>query len=876
MEAFFGNPQIVIGVIDQGIDISHLDLQPNIWVNPMETVNGADDDGNGRIDDINGFNFFNGNGTIFSGENSETHASHVAGIAGAAGNNSKGISGVNWAVGLMSLKFLNQFGDGSTSKAIEAVQYAKQMRDLWISTGHTRGANIRVLNASFGGGGFSQLFEDAINAANTSGILFVAAAGNIDIGTSMPNNDLVPHFPSSFNAPNIIAVASTNQADNLSTSFSHFGATSVDLGAPGEAIMSTTPKCTLMPPDPDICDPDFTDANGDSYTLFSGTSMSAPHVSGSAALLWAQNPNLTVQQVKSMLLFSGDALPALVDKTLTARRLNLNSSRLSVIESDTTPPGPVINFHINSQTGRTLNVGWTANGDDDDFGGGPAALYELSFTDSAPGSTPIVLKGVVPAFPNTAQTANVTIPYRHTAGTLTLRPFDNKGNEGTARTFSVNVPPLIGDPYLPPSLGVSALSTDTSERLNLNADDVYADFIFPSGFSFPFFGTPHTGLKISSNGALYFSDPPLRDNGDADDVPSSPKSLGGFEMIAGLWDDLNLETSFRANAGVYVVHPSANSIIFRWQAKPCNFNGSVCTGGADVNFEIELRTDGTIKTRYGSGNTQLFPTVGIGGGGPDAYVVSTHTSEETPINLTNAKEVTFVPRGPAGGPTIQFSQPTYSIGEAGASLTVTVTRSGDTSGTSTVDYTTADTDNFTVNCANIAGNAFARCDFSTSVDTLTFAPGQTSKTFQIPIINDAWAEGDETFGVALDKVTGATLGSPSTAVITITDNETVNGPNPIFTTPFFVRQHYLDFLSREPEPTEPWTNVLNNCSDVNNNPVCDRLTVSESFFGSPEFRIKGNFVFRFYRVAFNRLPLYTETREGHAGGNGTDADRNVQ
>jgi hypothetical protein len=190
---------------------------------------------------------------------------------------------------------------------------------------------------------------------------------------------------------------------------------------------------------------------------------------------------------------------------------------------------------------------------------------------------------------------------------------------------------------------------------------------------------------------------------------------------------------------------------------------------------------------------------------------------------------------------------------------VTVNRTGDTDGTSTVEYTTTDTDNFTVNCANFAGNAFARCDFATSVDTLTFGPGETSKTFQIPIINDSWAEGTETFGVTLSNPVGnATVGSQATATVTITDNETVNGPNPIFTTPFFVRQHYLDFLSREPEVGEPWTAVLNNCSDVNNNPACDRLTVSEAFFGSPEFRIKGNFVFRFYRVAFNRLPLYTE------------------
>src|SRR6185436_14963370 len=131
---------------------------------------------------------------------------------------------------------------------------------------------------------------------------------------------------------------------------------------------------------------------------------------------------------------------------------------------------------------------------------------------------------------------------------------------------------------------------------------------------------------------------------DADDVPSSPRALGGFQMIAGLWDDLNLETSEREDAGIYVVQPSANRMIFRWQGKPCNFDGEVCTGGADVNFEIELNTDGTIKTRYGSGNIGLFPTVGIGGGNPDAYFVATHTSEESPIDMTNKGEVTFTPR----------------------------------------------------------------------------------------------------------------------------------------------------------------------------------------------------------------------------------------
>jgi hypothetical protein len=159
---------------------------------------------------------------------------------------------------------------------------------------------------------------------------------------------------------------------------------------------------------------------------------------------------------------------------------------------------------------------------------------------------------------------------------------------------------------------------------------------------------------------------------------------------------------------------------------------------------------------------------------------------------------------------------------------------------------------------NNQGGAYARCDYATSLDTLTFAAGETTKTFQIPIINDVFHEADETFSIVLSNPVGATLGIPSTAVVTINDNDAVTGANPIFNTPFFVRQHYLDFLSREPEPGEPWSAVLNNCSDVNNNPACDRLTVSGAFYGSPEFQLKGYFVYRFYKLAFNRLPTYPE------------------
>ncbi len=209
--------------------------------------------------------------------------------------------------------------------------------------------------------------------------------------------------------------------------------------------------------------------------------------------------------------------------------------------------------------------------------------------------------------------------------------------------------------------------------------------------------------------------------------------------------------------------------------------------------------------------------------------------------------------------TIQFSATSFSVSEGATSANLTVTRSGDLSGASSVQYQTVD-DPALVRCDTLNGSSYARCDYATTIDTLNFAPGEASKIFTIPIIDDGYAEGNETFQVLLTNAAAAMLGTPVTAVVIITDNDATNKPNPIFNTPFFVRQHYLDFLSREPDSSgfNAWTTLLNNCSDVNNNPACDRLTVSAAFFGSQEFQLKGYFVYRFYRLAFNRLPEYVE------------------
>ncbi|MBD2753513.1 S8 family peptidase [Spirosoma validum] len=294
-----GSSSVYVGIIDEGFMTTHPDLSANAWVNPYETVNGQDDDGNGYIDDVNGWDFAANNASVYDGT-SDDHGTHVAGTIGAKGGNGIGVAGVCWNVKMISLKFLGASG-GSTANAIKAIDY---LTDLKVR----HGLNIVASNNSWGGGGFSQALQNAITRANNANILFIAAAGNGGSDGVGDNNDATPNYPSNYTNANVIAVASITST-GAKSGFSNYGATTVDIGAPGSGIYSTLPYTGSTP----------------AYGSYSGTSMATPHVTGAAALYKSINPSATAAQVKAAILNAGIATPSLSGKCVTGDRLNVST-----------------------------------------------------------------------------------------------------------------------------------------------------------------------------------------------------------------------------------------------------------------------------------------------------------------------------------------------------------------------------------------------------------------------------------------------------------------------------------------------------------------------------------------------------------------------
>lgn len=322
-----GSDDVLVAVIDTGVDYNHPDLKANMWVNPGEIPgDGIDNDGNGVVDDVHGYNAYADSGNPMDGH---SHGTHCAGTIAAQGNNGIGITGVAWDAKIMAVKIFDDSGRTSSDAILRGIQYATK-----------NGA--RITSNSWGGGGANQLIKEAFES---SPAFHVMAAGN-----DGRNVDRSANYPSGYDIPNSIAVAATDRNDKLA-GFSNYGAKEVDLGAPGVDTYSTVP-------------------NG-RYGNKSGTSMATPHVSGAAALLVAAEPEISNEELKSRLMDGADRISSLRGKTVSGGRLNIANS----LENDKVAPGEIRDLHGKAVDAKTIDLHFLATGDDGFEG--RASAYEV-------------------------------------------------------------------------------------------------------------------------------------------------------------------------------------------------------------------------------------------------------------------------------------------------------------------------------------------------------------------------------------------------------------------------------------------------------------------------------------------------------------------
>ncbi len=398
-----GSRDVVVGIIDTGIDITHPDLLPNLWNNPNEIPgNAIDDDGNGYVDDIHGFDFGENTATL---TDPEGHGTSVSGMIGAAGNNNIGVTGVNWVVSLMGLKVANRFGGLSTAAIIAAHDYASSARQA--------GINIVVTNGSYGAyrPSFYDEFETGVPGERTAierwqnaGGIFVASAGN----SALDNDSNFRAFPASYNLPGIIAVAASDNNDGIA-GFSSYGAQTVDLAAPGVNTLTT--------------------ATGGGYTFFGGTSAAAPAVTGAVALLKSIRPTASATEIRQLLIDSSDQLPAFQGKVRSGGRLNLERAiQLIGIE------GPAVrSLSVGPVTGQLSGTGQPITSIDVRFTRDidPAALSSSAATLVRSGNDGVFGSGDDASIPIASITRSstdarlVTIAFNLSAQPLGRLPIDN-------------------------------------------------------------------------------------------------------------------------------------------------------------------------------------------------------------------------------------------------------------------------------------------------------------------------------------------------------------------------------------------------------------------------------------------------------------------
>jgi len=689
-----GGTNVIVAVIDTGVDYTHPDLAANMWHNPGETPgNGLDDDGNGFIDDYYGYDFANDDADPYDDLG---HGTHCAGTIGMVGNNGVGSAGVNWNAKIMAIKTDAGFGH-ATSDLIDAYNYIIMMRG--------RGVDVRVTSNSYAGGSFSQAWSDAVAALGQSGTLFITGAAN-----QATDNDANPYYPASFGSPAIIAVAASDANDRIAP-FSNWGATSVDLAAPGVDVWSTMP--------------------GGAYGYNSGTSMSTPHVAGAAALVWSAHPELTAAEVKARLLNGADPIGQIGANasfpTVTNGRLNVRNALLVPgPDNDTAAPAPVGNLAAAAASPWSVALNWTATGDD--IATGRGGFYDVRYSTS-----PITAANWADATRAAGEPAPRTTGSAETGAVAGLEP-------GTLYYFAMKVKDNAGNES---GLSNVAQAVTTSARQLLNDDVEHGT----ADWSATGLWHPSTVRGHDSATAWYYGRDDTRTyfNGTQDSgtlTLSSPIDLTGAGQAL---------LRFREWRQVIDINPLD---VARVQASRNGADWSTVSESFASTFDWEQRT--LDLTPFSGGPVYL------------RFEFNKNAYDFLPFAISHGYEgwhlddvQVLVPGAPPAG--LSANDVTVAEGNDGTTrATFTVTRSSG-NGKASVRYATAD------GSATAAGG-----DYRPASGTLSFAPGETLKTVTVLVNGDRIGETDESFLFNLSNPSGAALADGQGRAVVVDDEPRIH------------------------------------------------------------------------------------------------------
>lgn len=585
-----GSDSVYVGIVDEGVQFDHPDIAANVWTNPWDPVDGVDNDGNGYIDDIHGWDFANGDNDVFDGDSNpdiDSHGTHVAGTIGGVGGNGQGVVGVNWNVTMIPAKFLGPSG-GSTANAVAALNY---LTDLKVR----HGIDLVATNNSWSGGPFSSVLLDAINEGGDEDILFVTVAGND--GT---NNDSTPSFPGNYQCTNggtrgwdcVVSVAAIDAAGALPV-FSQYGATTVDLAAPGDAIVSTVPD--------------------DSYAAYSGTSMAAPHVAGAVALCASINPALTAAQLRAAIVDTVLPTASLSGKTVTGGRLDVGTMVQDCLVPSAAVSGSVDTLATATVARTSVELVW----DDQATGETRFEVQRAPFSGTCGTYAAI---GDAPAGGEAFTAAGLTPATAYCFRVRAASDYGGGSSTGWAVVSNVTTPDPP-EPYTcattsyrwltPSAVSTADFGDDSTVGITVPFTPRLYDVAFPNTFAL-------AEVQVSSNGYLHFG------WGSAGFYANSnlPNSAHPNGIVAAWWDDLDPYTAGSISWGTIGSAPTRRFVV-TWSNVP-----HVSSPSTMVTFQIVIEeTTNAFVFNYldattGSAGSDLGAGATVGIESADGYEAS--------------------------------------------------------------------------------------------------------------------------------------------------------------------------------------------------------------------------------------------------------------